>query len=635
MSVIRVLSENISNRIAAGEVIERPASVVKELVENSIDSGATSLVIEIEKAGRKLIAITDNGSGMDEDDALMCLEPHATSKIKCAEDIDNILTLGFRGEAVPSIASISRFTLTTRMHESLEGFSVSVRGGKILEAEPAGCAPGTRIEIRDLFFNVPARKKFLRSDATEERHIQETLYMLSLPYPGISFELIMDGRRIFSSPAHDSLLPRIKTFFGADYADHMLEVNYADEDISVKGFVARHGLTRSSRREQRTFFNGRPVEAPAAYRGIRDGFGGMLEKGRFPPCILFIRLDPRSIDINVHPAKREVRLKHDYKVSRVISEAIRIALRQSPSPTVTLDSRIPLKSLLSGAQVDYERKTMEDVELPFSSEPPTIKTTSKAFDIDRQPVYREVQMPSDDSSELDCEDVVVDQENVRIENAVAAQPIESEDVEQVEPTKVLDPDAVRLPGSGNVRILDAVDDTYILGISDEGLLIIDQHAAHERVMFERLLNAAREGVASQQLLLPIALELSRAEAAYVSKYSDEFLKLGFEVENLSSNTVMLNAIPASLKQENAGGLLKDLLSELLEEGRAKSKLDVEALAMASCKAAVKAHDRLTLGEAKALFKQMAECELPFSCPHGRPTIISISIKELEKRFGRK
>lgn len=213
MSVIRVLSENISNRIAAGEVIERPASVVKELVENSIDSGATSLVIEIEKAGRKLIAITDNGSGMDEDDALMCLEPHATSKIKCAEDIDNILTLGFRGEAVPSIASISRFTLTTRMHESLEGFSVSVRGGKILEAEPAGCAPGTRIEIRDLFFNVPARKKFLRSDATEERHIQETLYMLSLPYPGISFELIMDGRRIFSSPAHDSLLPRIKTFW--------------------------------------------------------------------------------------------------------------------------------------------------------------------------------------------------------------------------------------------------------------------------------------------------------------------------------------------------------------------------------------------------------------------------------------
>jgi DNA mismatch repair protein MutL len=627
MSVIRVLSENISNRIAAGEVIERPASVVKELVENSIDSGATSLVIEIEKAGRKLIAVTDNGAGMDEDDALMCLEPHATSKIKCADDIDNIITLGFRGEAVPSIASISRFTLTTRIHESLEGFSVNVRGGKILEAEPAGCAPGTRIEVRDLFFNVPARKKFLRSDATEERHIQETLYMLSLPYPSISFELVMDGRRIFSSPAHDSLLPRIKTFFGADYAGQMLAVNYVDEDISVKGFVARHGFTRSSRREQRTFFNGRPVEALAAYRGIRDGFGGMLEKGRFPPCILFIRLDPRSIDINVHPAKREVRLKHDYKVSRVIAESVRIALRQSPSPTVTLDSRIPLKSLLSGVQVDYERQTMEDVDLPLSlsSGPSTAKTVPGTFEAGSQPVYQEMQIPSDDCPEPDCEDAFVDQRN-QTENIT---------VPQSKPIVTSEPDAVSLPGSGNVRILDAVDDTYILGISDEGLLIIDQHAAHERVMFERLLNAAREGVASQQLLLPIALELSRAEAAYVSKYSDEFLKLGFEVENLSSNTVMLNAVPASLKQENAGGLLKDLLSELLEEGRAKNRLDIEALAMASCKAAVKAHDKLTLSEAKALFRQMAECELPFSCPHGRPTIISISIKELERRFGRK
>lgn len=543
MSVIRVLSENISNRIAAGEVIERPASVVKELVENSIDSGATSLVIEIEKAGRKLIAVTDNGSGMDEDDALMCLEPHATSKIKSAEDIDNIMTLGFRGEAVPSIASISRFTLTTRMHESLEGFSVSVRGGKILEAEPAGCAPGTRIEIRDLFFNVPARKKFLRSDATEERHIQETLYMLSLPYPGVSFELIMDGRRIFSSPAHDSLLPRIKTFFGADYADHMLAVNYADEDVSVKGFVARHGLTRSSRREQRTFFNGRPVEAPAAYRGIRDGFGGMLEKGRFPPCILFIRLDPRSIDINVHPAKREARLKHDYKVSRVISEAVRIALRQSPSPTVTLDSRIPLKSLLSGAQVDYERKTMESVDLPFSSEPVTIKEpVSKNSEVRSQPVSQEEQSPSVDCPEVDCEDVFVEQD-IQSETTVAVQSEEPEKFEQTTTSVSSNQDALSLPGSGSVRILDAVDDTYILGVSDEGLLIIDQHAAHERVMFERLLNAAREGVASQQLLLPIAIELSRAEASYVSKYSDEFLKLGFEVENLSSNTVMLNAIP--------------------------------------------------------------------------------------------
>ncbi len=598
MSKIKVLSENISNRIAAGEVIERPASVVKELVENSIDSGAAAIVVEIEKAGRKLIAVTDNGSGMDQDDALMCMEPHATSKIKSADDIDNIITLGFRGEAIPSIASISRFSLMTRPHDSLEGFEVSARGGKMLAAEPAGCAPGSRIEVRDLFFNVPARKKFLRADATEERHIQEVLYMLSLPYPGISFELIMDGRKIFSSPSHDDLMPRIKTLFGKSYADHMLPVNYSDEGISVTGFVARHGLTRSSRREQRTFFNGRPVEAPAAYRGIRDGFGGLLEKGRFPPCILFIRLDPHSIDINVHPAKREVRLKHDYKVSGVITEAIRTALRQSPAPSVTLDSRIPLKSLLRGAQIDYATAAAEQTNLPFEAEIP-----------DSRPIYNDIDTSA--------------QSTDTPEPAISpAAPLSNNDV-------------LSLPGSGVVQISGFIDETYILAVSADGLIIIDQHAAHERVMFERLLNAARQGVASQQLLLPITLELSRAEAGYISKYSESFLKLGFEVEALSSNTVMLNAVPASLSQENAGGLLRDMLSELLDEGKASNKLNMEALAMASCKAAVKAHDQLTLHEARSLFRQMAQCELPFSCPHGRPTIINISIKELERRFGRK
>ncbi|MCK4981646.1 MAG: hypothetical protein KAS17_01920, partial [Victivallaceae bacterium] len=356
------------------------------------------------------------------------------------------------------------------------------------------------------FFNVPARKKFMRADATEERHIQEILYMLSLPYPNISFELIMDGRKVFSSPSHDNLMPRIKTFFGKNYADHMLPVNYSDEGISIKGFVARHGLTRSSRREQRTFFNGRPVEAPAAYRGIRDGFGGLLEKGRFPPCILFIRLNPHSIDINVHPAKREVRFKQEYKVSGVITEAIRIALRQAPAPSITLDSRIPLKSLLRGAQIDYATPTVEQTDLQFETEVPEEVLISAGQGNDFTPV----------------------QDDISIQEP--SNPV-------VPGVPVNDNNVLNLPGSGVVQILGFVDETYILGVSAAGLIIIDQHAAHERVMFERLINAARQGVASQQLLLPIALELSRAEAAYVSKNAESFLKLGFEVEGMSSNTV--------------------------------------------------------------------------------------------------
>ena len=635
MSVIRVLSENISNRIAAGEVIERPASVVKELVENAIDAGAMSIIVEIEKAGRKLIAVTDNGCGMDQDDAMMCLEPHATSKIKSPEDIDKIMTLGFRGEAIPSIASISRFSLTTRPHQSLEGFEVNVRGGKMLVAEPAGCAPGTRIEVRDLFFNVPARKKFMRADATEERHIQEIMYMLSLPYPNIAFELIMDGRKIFSSPAHDSLMPRIKNFFGKNYADHMLEVGYSDEDISVKGFVARHGLTRTTRREQRTFFNGRPVEAPAAYRGIRDGFGTLLEKGRFPPCILFVSVDPYTIDINVHPAKREVRLKNEFKVSRVISEAIKIALRQAPAPSMTLDSKIPLRSLLNGMQVDYSTPKAEQVDLGFEQSPSQSSNQNDSSWID---VSEDVEIDAMLAKPEPVKAHKDNKEKSKIEHEyIAERPLEN-DIQpctQAPVIKTHNDDSLCLPGSGKIEIVGFIDKTYILGVCADGMVVIDQHAAHERVMYERLLNAARQEIASQRLLLPIAIELSRSEAAYINKHSDKFLKLGFEVDELSSNTVMLNAIPASLSQENAGGMLKDMLSQLIEEGKASNKLDLEALAMASCKAAVKAHDNLTVNEARSLFKQMAECELPFSCPHGRPTIINISLKELEKRFGRR
>ena len=564
MSKIRVLSEHISNRIAAGEVIERPASVVKELVENSIDSGAGSIIVEIQKAGRKLIAVTDNGCGMDQDDAMMCLEPHATSKIKSATDIDRILTLGFRGEAIPSIASISRFSLTTRQHESLEGFEVNVRGGKMVLAEPAGCAPGTRIEVRDLFFNVPARKKFMRADATEERHIQEMMYMLSLPYPGVAFELVIDGRKVFASPAHDNLMPRIKTFFGKSYADSMLRVNFADEGVEVSGYVARHGFTRSTRREQRTFFNGRPVEALAAYRGIREGFGGLLEKGRFPPCLLFIKLDPLTIDINVHPAKREVRLKNEYKVSGVITEAVRRALRQAPAPSVTLDSKIPLKSLLNGAQIKYERPKAEqaDLDLEVSVTPAKNFAAVPEIQNSREQEQEVIISHEPEHTQIPHEVPVVENEAVNEEKIDCFETVETTiDKEEVVSEN---PDSkLRLPGSGVVEIVGFLDNTYIIGVTCDGMIIIDQHAAHERVMFERLLNAAKQGVASQRLLLPIALELSRAEAAYIGKFSEKFLKLGFEVDALSSNTVMLNAIPASLSQENAGGLLRDMLSHCL------------------------------------------------------------------------
>ncbi len=611
MSEIKILPENISNRIAAGEVIERPASVVKELIENAIDAGAGSIVVEIQKAGRKLISVTDNGCGMDADDALMCLEAHATSKIKDRNDIDNIRTLGFRGEAIPSIAAVSRFHLTSRRHDASEGSTVAVICGKVVENGPVGSAPGTRIAVKELFCNTPARKKFLRSDATEEKHIQEHVYMLSLPYPGIAFELLIDGRCVFSSPAHNNLLPRLKTYFGKNYASNMVKIGYSSNGITVTGYTARHGLTRNTRREQRTFINGRPVESQALYRGISEGYSGLIEKGRFPPAILFLRLDPLDVDVNVHPAKREIRLRHDTLVAQAVTEAIRIALRQAPSPTLAFDSRLPLQSLLAGAEIAYQPPQMETPEFtpnfntpsPFSPENTQLTTAS-------------------------CENTVPDS-GTETKHASA---IPQEHVKDIDEAT----EEYCLPGSGTVKLLGFLDRTYILALADSGLLVIDQHAAHERVLFERLLNADDNQVLSQRLLLPITLELSRSETTFIERYKPVFAKLGFEIQPLSSNTVMVSAIPASLKQENAGGLLRDILSDLLDDSSAgRRKLDLETVARSACKAAVKAQDTLTFKEAHSLLRQMADCHLPFSCPHGRPTVINISVRELEKRFGRK
>lgn len=621
MSKIRVLPENISNRIAAGEVIERPASVVKELVENAIDAGAEKICVEIEKAGIRLIRVTDDGSGMDADDALLCLEPHATSKIAQERDIERIVTLGFRGEALPSIASVSRFSLKTRQRNALEGNEVIVQGGKFIKTAPVGCAPGTEMTVKDLFFNTPARKKFLKTDATEEKHLEEMLYILALPYPQITFELFIDGKCIFSSPRHDTLLPRLKTFFGKALVDGMLPVGYSSENIKLTGFIAMHGLNRNTRREQRTFVNGRGVESVTIYQGIREGYGSLVEKGRFPPVVLFISIDPSLVDVNVHPAKREVRFRNERELAYSVAEAVRTALRLTPAPSITVDPSVSLKSMLDGADICYEIKQTENPELNlkkdfFEDNPPP-----KTF-----PSFRVPRIRPAGEQQINIKNSEITVNNACLAGKLTPHPLMSDETTPLEP---------KLPGSGPLKIIGFLDDTYILASGSTGLIIIDQHAAHERIMFERLLKGVSPDNPAQKLLLPINLELSRAEASFIQKNTETMKLLGFEIDPLSSNTVMVSAIPSSIRQENIGGLIHDIVSDLTENGASNPKTALEALARAACVAAVKSHDHLTSGEALSLLHQMAQCDLPFSCPHGRPTIINISIRELEKRFGRK
>ena len=616
MSIIRILSENVSNRIAAGEVIERPASVVKELMENSIDASATKIIVKIEKAGKKLISITDNGTGMDEDDTILCFEPHATSKITTIEDMDQICTMGFRGEALPSIASISRFRVRTKKEDTLSGNEVLIEGGKFISSSPVGCAPGTEMSVRDLFFNTPARRKFLKTDNTEEKHIIDLFSQIALAHHKIAFDLIIDGTTIISSPSDNNLLPRIQTIFGKTLKNSIIPLHFEKNGITIDGYIAKHGYTKRYRKEQRTYINSRPVESLIIYRGIRDGYESLVMKGFFPPVILFLNMEPHRVDFNVHPAKREVRFREAGIVSNVITAAIRETLRSASAPTTTLPSELPFNAILSGATINYTPAEKEQKLFPeFAPTQPQIKTTDPFQDSSLLPEI----VPEVDIEPLSSN--IPSPITTQINNEQALQ--NSQEIENN-----------KNQTTAKFEILAFLDETYILASSDSGLVIIDQHAAHERVLFEQLMeNSANRESISQKLLLPVTIELSRSEIQFVKKNKSQFNELGFEIEPFGQNTIIIHAIPTSFKEEEASTFFSNLITAIFNE-ESTSKATKATIAKLACTKAVKAHDKLTIEEAEALIDQMNKCQLPYSCPHGRPTIISISYKELEKRFGR-
>lgn len=617
MSIIRILPEDVSNRIAAGEVIERPASVVKELMENSLDAGATSISVLIERAGKKLISITDNGRGMDADDTLLCFEPHATSKITCLQDMDKITTMGFRGEALPSIASISRFRLRTRKSEEMEGNEVIIEGGKFITSAPAGCAPGTEMTVKDLFYNTPARRKFLRTDNTEEKHIIDIFCQIALAHHRISFELIVDGVKVISTPGDKDLLPRIQTIFGKTMKDHLLSLQYEKAGIKITGYIAQHGFTKKSRKDQRTYINNRPVESASIFRGLKNGYESLVMKGCFPPVILFIYMDPQRVDFNVHPAKREVRFREAGLVANVINEAVKETLRAAVAPTVSVPRELPFNTIINGANINYTPADKEQQILPDMQVKPPSSPHFTPYD--RSSSAMPVIAPEIDMSSANTAEVPPPATPVHADPS--ASPVSSEQT---------------ISRDTQFGILAFLDETYILASAESGLVIIDQHAAHERILFEKLMNNTKlPGSTSQKLLLPVTLELSRSEIQFLRKNSEPFQELGFEVEPFGQNTIIIHAIPASFPIDEAATFFADLLSTIVDEENISGRADKAEIAKIACSKAVKAHDELTIQEAESLIKQMNQCQLPYSCPHGRPTIISISYKELEKRFGRK
>ena len=583
MSRVRLLSDTLASQVAAGEVIERPASVVKELVENSIDAEAYSIEVMIRRGGISLIRVTDDGSGMDRDDALLCLERHATSKIRTAADLATVTTLGFRGEALPSIASVSRFRLTTREKEAIAGTEVLVSGGKIETVRDGGEAPGTQIEVRSLFYNLPARRKFLRAENTETRNIEHQLYLQAIAHPEIAFSFVRDERLVFQLPATKNLRERIRDLLGNELLARLLEVEPAARGkLRVRGFIGQAGVSRASRAQQFVFVNGRAIESPVIGAALKEGYHTALMKGQFPVTFLFVELDPAEVDVNVHPAKREVRFRDPAGVREAVVAAIRRTLESD------------------------RESWQEQFRAPVSADPSIVRPPSPRFAAppadERQPSLAvEVEQP-----------------------AVSARRPAPNDQAQSAPSQF--------------QILGVLNKLYVLMENAEGLVLVDQHAAHERILFEELRRRMEEkGVPSQRLLLPQVIELAPRDAEWIERNLTTLQKMGLGVEEFGRHTFKLESLPPFLSGADPARLLQDVIDSLKSASNSTSplRLGEDMIAKTVCRHAVKANDYLREPEVEKLIRDLLACELPYCCPHGRPTMIQISLGELEKKFGRK
>ena len=594
MSRIHLLPEEVASQVAAGEVIERPASVVKELVENSIDAGARSIEVAIRRGGSSLIRVTDDGTGMDRDDALLCLERHATSKIRTGHDLAAISTLGFRGEALPSIASVSRFCLTTREHGAIAGTEVMVSGGRIEYVRDGGEAPGTQIEARSLFYNLPARRKFLRAENTEASHVEQQLHLQAIGHPGIGFTLLRDERVVHRLPAAHGLRDRIRDLCGGALAEALIEVPAAELDgISLRGYIGKPGLSRSSRAQQIVFINGRAVENSTINFALREGYHTALMKGQYPVTFLFIEMDPAAVDVNVHPAKREVRFREGGTVRDAVVETIRRTIERGRG---------------EWSRTFKQAAAMPARKAPLAVEPPPLIEPREQVALRR-----------------DWPDFP----------ARPGVPATVHSLEKKVPaaTEQATPNA-----SAGFRILGVLGKLYVLMENETGLVLVDQHAAHERILFEELRRRMEEqGVPAQRLLMPLTIELGPRDGDWISQNLETLQKMGIGIEPFGAGTWKIDALPQFIRGGDPVLLLRDIIDELRQTSVNTSKLRLgeDVIATTVCRHAVKANDFLREPELVRLIQDLLQCELPYCCPHGRPTMIQISYLELEKKFGRK
>ena len=606
MPDVRVMPDALASQVAAGEVVERPASVVKELVENSLDAGSSELRVESQRGGVALIKVTDDGCGMGRDDAVLSLERHATSKLREKEGLNAITTLGFRGEALPSIASVSRFRLITRTKDSVSGTAITVEGGKLQEVSEAGCPPGTTVEVRDLFYNIPARRKFLRSESTEAAHVDYQVRLHALSSPGTRFIYRKDGRVSFDVPATDDRRVRIADLGGRQNLGNLREVSRLEyPGMAVSGYLGSPDAARKSRRGQYLFLNGRPVEDQVVWRALGEACRGFLPGDHHPAAWLWLEMDPLLVDVNVHPSKREVRFHRPGDLRALLLEAIGGVITGKASAGTSSSSLSEADSLSAkGANV----KKVSEYTYPRGEG----LGDGSGENVDRTHPAR---------GEIHVREGEPDLAGPRTWKVEVQSELTAEGSSSKEPP---------------FRVMGVLHGSYFILEGSDGLALLEGEAARERILFETFFLMMGKGAAeSQGLLVPLLLELESRDLDVVLRNVDNFRSAGMELEPFGSGTVQLRCIPSALGEEDARALLLDIVDELVHsaEGKSSRELTSEKFAAKLAKVGAK-RGHCRENEGKALLKRLFECDQPYITPGGRPIMVEFALSELERKFGK-
>lgn len=603
MSIINILDDNTINKIAAGEVVEKPSAAVKELVENSIDAGATAITIEIKNGGIDMVRITDNGAGMSPEDVKLSFMRHATSKIRAIGDLTSLNTLGFRGEALASISAVSKTECITKQSDSITGIRYAISGGSETAYEEVGCPDGTTFVVRDIFFNTPARLKFLKSPSTEGSYITDLVEKIALSHPEISFRYIYNGQLKLSTNGSGKLNEVIYRIYGRDITENVIRLDNCINDISIHGYIGKPIISRGNRAMISCFVNGRYIKSPIIYRAIEEAYSGYMMQHKFPFAVLMLDISPDKMDVNVHPSKQEIRFSEGDVVYSAIYNIVRAALKSMelvPKTVLSVKDKTP--------ECAHEETGNQQVQL-----------STKTLVRERGPEPFEVKR---------MDSVQTNNETIKVEELIKKEPVQQ---------TLFDAPGMKTEINKDIRLVGCVFSTYWIVEFREEMYIMDQHAAHEKVLYEQFTNSVKIGsIASQPLSPPIVLTLTPQEADIISRHSECLINAGFVVEPFGGNEYIINSVPADLPGISSKAVLMDMLAMLADGSdiKASDTVFMERLATMSCKAAVKGGRHISEKEAYALVKQLLDLDNPFHCPHGRPTMIKMTKYELEKKFGR-